>query len=91
MHLLGITQNNFDSLWLLVVIANVSTLLPLPFLNWLPAGEVTQLNTPKLQPVPAIDADANASKQMEQPFLPELVSEFVPQSLLREPAEEPAE
>jgi len=91
MHLLGITQNNFDSLWLLVVIANVSTLLPLPFLNWLPAGEVTQLKTPTLQPVPAIDADANASKQMEQPFLPELMSEFVPQSLLREPAKEPAE
>lgn len=40
MHLLGITQNNFNNLWLLVVIANVSTLLPLPFLNWLPAKEV---------------------------------------------------
>ncbi len=40
MHLLGISQNNFDNLWLLVVIANVSTLLPLPFLSWLPAKEV---------------------------------------------------
>lgn len=88
MHLLGISQNNFASLWLLVVIANVSTLLPLPFLSWLPAGEVTQLET--LQPAPAIDADANASKQMGQPFVPELVSEFVPQSLLQ-PAEEPVE
>jgi hypothetical protein len=37
-----------------------------------------------------MDGDANASKQMGQ-FIPELVSEFVPQSLLREPAEEPTE
>lgn len=61
MHMLGITQTNFDSLWLLVVIANVTTLLPLPFLNWLPAGEAAQIETPTLQPVPAMDADATAS------------------------------
>jgi hypothetical protein len=36
MHGLGVTQTNFDNLWLLVVITNLSTLLPLPFLNWLP-------------------------------------------------------
>lgn len=85
MRSLGITQTNFDSLWILVVIANVSTLLPLPFLNWLPSAPT---ETP-MEPVSAMDGDANAS-QMGQ-FIPELVSEFVPQSLLREPAEEPAE
>lgn len=37
-HWLGITESNFDNLWLLVVIANVSTLLPLPFLGWLPSA-----------------------------------------------------
>jgi len=36
MHLLGITENNFTNLWLLVVITNLSTLIPLPFLGWLP-------------------------------------------------------
>ncbi|MDJ0800882.1 MAG: folate/biopterin family MFS transporter [Calothrix sp. MO_167.B12] len=36
MHLLGVNENNFELLWLLVVITNFSTLLPLPFLNWLP-------------------------------------------------------
>jgi folate/biopterin transporter len=36
-HWLGITESNFDNLWLLVVIANVSTLLPLLFLGWLPS------------------------------------------------------
>jgi folate/biopterin transporter len=37
MHWMGITPTNFDRLWLLVTIANLSTLLPLPFLNWLPS------------------------------------------------------
>lgn len=38
MHWLEITESNFDNLWLLVVIANVSTLLPLPFLGLLPSA-----------------------------------------------------
>ncbi|MEH2122360.1 folate/biopterin family MFS transporter [Nostoc sp.] len=42
---LGITATNFESLWLLVLITNLSTLLPLPFINWLPAEEQTE--TPK--------------------------------------------
>jgi folate/biopterin transporter len=36
---LRITQTNFDSLWILVIITNLSTLLPLPFLGWLPATD----------------------------------------------------
>jgi folate/biopterin transporter len=36
---LGVTETNFENLWLLVVITNVSTLLPLPFLGWLPKGD----------------------------------------------------
>jgi len=38
-HQLGITETNFDAMWLLVVIANLSNLLPLPFLRWLPAAD----------------------------------------------------
>jgi hypothetical protein len=37
MHLLGINERHFETLWLLIVIANLSTLLPLPLLRWLPA------------------------------------------------------
>ncbi|AFY49294.1 folate/biopterin transporter [Nostoc sp. PCC 7524] len=44
MHWLGITETNFDLLWLLVLITNLSTLLPLPFLNWLP-GDDSQTQT----------------------------------------------
>jgi folate/biopterin transporter len=36
-YLLGITEQNFTNLWLLVLITNLSSLLPLPLLNWLPA------------------------------------------------------
>lgn len=36
---LEITETNFDRLWILVVITNLSTLLPLPFLGWLPATD----------------------------------------------------
>jgi len=39
MHWLEITETNFDSLWILVLITNLSTLLPLPFLKWLPADD----------------------------------------------------
>ncbi|HEY9698187.1 MAG TPA: folate/biopterin family MFS transporter [Trichocoleus sp.] len=43
MHWFGITETNFDRLWLLVVVTNLSTLLPLPFLGWLPDAQESQL------------------------------------------------
>ncbi len=43
MHGLGITDSDFTQLWLLVIITNLSTLLPLPFLSWLPDAEASQL------------------------------------------------
>ena len=58
---LGITATNFESLWLLVLITNLSTLLPLPFINWLPAAE-DQTEPPK---------------DGEKSFLPDLMSELV--------------
>ena len=74
---LGITETNFDKLWLLVIITNLSTLLPLPFIGWLPKtdpqadsnmdnvapGEVTPHN-----PVGA---------SIESSATPSLVPEFV--------------
>ncbi|MEH2355127.1 folate/biopterin family MFS transporter [Nostoc sp.] len=58
---LGITATNFESLWLLVLITNLSTLLPLPFINWLPAAE----------------EQTEAAKDGEEAFLPDLMSELV--------------
>jgi folate/biopterin transporter len=51
MHILGINENNFEMLWLLVVITNISTLLPLPFISWLPpATPQTEAFTPDTIP-----------------------------------------
>ena len=36
---LAVTEVNFENLWLLVTITNLSTLIPLPFLGWLPKGD----------------------------------------------------
>lgn len=81
MHWLGISESNFESLWLLVVITNLSTLLPLPFLGWLPVSDPqTEIQPNTIQPVPALELDSTASKHMGQPFLPDLISELVPQS-----------
>lgn len=81
MHWLGITQNNFDYLWLLVLVTNLSTLLPLPFINWLPATDPqAELQGSGLQPFPALELDSTASKHMGQPFLPDLMSEIVSKS-----------
>ncbi len=74
MHYLGVTETNFDKLWLLVTITNLSTLLPLPFINWLPAaGEETP------------EAAKTALQENEKPeIVPNLMSELV----IKQPAEE---
>jgi folate/biopterin transporter len=64
MHWLGITESNFSSLWILVIITNLSTLLPLAFLNWLPKDN-TKIETQPLQPA--------LPTSSEQPFLQNLI------------------
>ncbi|MBH8555266.1 folate/biopterin family MFS transporter [Nostocaceae cyanobacterium CENA357] len=71
MHWLGITETNFELLWLLVIITNLSTLLPLPFLHWLPTSS-SQTETPTLQPALITNG--------EQEFL----SDLMPELMLRE-------
>jgi len=81
MHWLGISDKNFTNLALLVVITNLTTLLPLPLLGWLPsaAEESAQSDAveARLRPMLSIEADSSASKHLGQPFLPDLVSELV--------------
>jgi len=38
-HWMGVTPDNFEKLWLLVLVTNLSTLLPLPFIGWLPGED----------------------------------------------------
>lgn len=84
-HWLGVTETNFDKLWLLVTLTNLSTLLPLPLLGWLPEGAS--------QDVPTADSPVSAPaalSEAEQPEVPAL-SSLVPGRLRSEPLEEPVD
>jgi folate/biopterin transporter len=73
-HWLGVTDTNFEKLWLLVLITNLTTLLPLPLLGWLPSeAEVPNEG----EPVTAIELNAGSTKHLGQPILPDLVSEMM--------------
>jgi folate/biopterin transporter len=84
-HWFGVTDTNFDKLWLLVLVTNLSTLLPLPLLGWLPAASDSTI--PQGEHPPALEADP--SKPIGQSFLPNIVSEWIPSR--REPVEKPTE
>jgi folate/biopterin transporter len=84
-HVLGINEANFGSLWILVVITNVSTLLPLPFLGLLPAEETSETDRkPGLQSGPCPELEIPHSKHLAQPLLPDLVAELVRQPAQRD-------
>ena len=53
-HLLGVTETDFDRLWLLLVITNLSSLLPLPLLKLLPNEDPQLQNTLDRLPVSEI-------------------------------------
>ncbi len=59
-HWFGVTETNFDNLWLLVLLTNLSTLLPLPFINWLPdvSAETDGESTPSELTVPELEPNA---------------------------------
>jgi folate/biopterin transporter len=84
MHWFGITENNFTNLALLIVLTNLSTLLPLPLLGWLPAADAKSSAPSDLaiQSTTALELDPTASKHLAQPFLPDLVTELVMDSSL---------
>lgn len=102
-HWLGITESNFDKLWLLIVITNASSLLPLPFLGWLPAADpqadIKAAETHKSLPRAELFEHHSPGSMSEQPFLPDLLPEFIrnplekrlSKSITSKPVEEPAE
>lgn len=77
-HWLGVTETNFDNLWLLIVIANLSTLLPLPLLSWLPAANAQTEEEGNINSLPALDPEPAGSKIGGHHFLPEYLPEMVP-------------
>jgi folate/biopterin transporter len=76
---LGITETNFDKLWLLVIITNLSTLLPLPFIGWLPAKadlDAENISDKILTPTEAAPHRLVGSV-IESSLMPDLVPEFI--------------
>jgi folate/biopterin transporter len=72
---LGVTESNFERLWLLVIITNLSTLLPLPFLGWLPTGDPGAENSKQFA---SGEAPVHSSGGLiESGITPNLVPEFV--------------
>lgn len=84
---LGVTETNFERLWQLVLIANLTTLLPLPLLNWLPAfdPQAEVHSSPVMEPQPV------TVQHREQPMIPDFLPEFLPASMVSEPLKESAE
>ncbi|NJK57632.1 MAG: folate/biopterin family MFS transporter [Pleurocapsa sp. SU_5_0] len=72
---LGVTESNFDKLWLLVIITNLSTLLPLPFLSWLPSGD-PQVEQSSNDFAPGEAPIHNSGGLIESAITPGLVPEF---------------
>jgi len=64
-YLLGIDETNFSNLWLLVVIANLSSLLPLPFLHWLPQEDRQVSISPAADSIKAL----SQSESIESPLI----------------------
>lgn len=54
---LGVTATNLDNFWLLVLICNLSTLVPLVLIGWIPAGDPGSIKKPT---APARDYDDDA-------------------------------
>lgn len=74
---LGVTEHNFDKLWLLVIITNLSTLLPLPFLGWLPWVDPQAASQSTKELAPAEAPVHNPTGLVESQIMPELIPEFI--------------
>jgi hypothetical protein len=79
-HWLGISEFKFENLWILVVIANLSTLLPLTLLGWLPKEDPQQGFSNRAQSLPPVELyEHHTPGSLADPsMIPELMPEFFP-------------
>jgi len=82
MHWLGVSDTHFERLWLLVIMTNLSTLLPLPLVRWLPIDDAPE-QAPALQP--NLEPELLPAKHPGNGLMPDLVSELVQSSRVQEP------
>jgi folate/biopterin transporter len=77
-HLLGVTDTNFDKLWLLVLITNLGSMLPLIFINWLPNEDphLSAINHRNMPPASAIEHQQTGIVG-NQSFIPNMLPELL--------------
>ena len=77
-HLLGVTDTNFDQLWLLVLITNVGSVLPLVFIKLLP-NEDPQLTARTASLIPPASAIEHPQMGIvgSQSFIPNMSPELL--------------
>jgi folate/biopterin transporter len=76
-QLLGVTDTNFDKLWLLVLIANLGGMLPLIFINLLPNEEPQIAASPRsIPPTSAIEFQ-QIGIVGDRSFIPDLLPEIL--------------
>jgi folate/biopterin transporter len=88
MHWLGVTETNFERLWLLVIITNLSTLLPFPFLGWLPNAQAEGLSVDLLETValppssaPKVEANPADLHSVKKQLIPLVSQSNLPQTV----------
>jgi folate/biopterin transporter len=77
-HLLGITETNFDNLGLLVMITNLSSLLPLAFLNWLPSATTESQEEMGDFSLPVLEPEISPAKGSGQHLMPDFFPDLIP-------------
>jgi folate/biopterin transporter len=76
-HVLGVTERNFDQLWLLILICNLSSLLPLIFLKWLPTEDPQYSKSVSNLPPAELFEHHTTGSLIEQSFLPDVLPELI--------------
>jgi folate/biopterin transporter len=74
-HQLGITEHNFDNLWLLITITNLGGIVPLVFLRWLPADD-PQVAVATLRSIPPASVEHHVPSLTGSQSLPDLMPEM---------------
>jgi folate/biopterin transporter len=72
MHWLHVDETHFEMLWLVVVITNLTTLLPLPLIGWLPGAEASERGDRE----PPTERAAIAASESDLAVEKELVTEI---------------
>lgn len=76
-HFLGVTETNFERLWLLILITNLSSLLPLIFVKWLPQDDPQQSPICGNLPTVELFEHHQTGSVMENSFLPDVLPELL--------------